>query len=109
MIPNYFQNSNIIWVAGEDGAKQYPSMNAILMDSQEKTFYIKSTDASGMPLPLRIFDYTERLAKLVQQNNENIIAREDVEKMIADLKEEFEEKLTELSTKRTVRKEKADE
>ena len=34
----------------------------MLMDSESSTFYIKSTDASGMPQPLRIFDYTERTA-----------------------------------------------
>ena len=32
----------------------------MLMDSENSTFYIKSTDASGMPMPLRVFDYTER-------------------------------------------------
>ena len=32
----------------------------LLMDSEKHSFYIKSTDQSGMPMPLRIFDYTER-------------------------------------------------
>ncbi len=32
----------------------------LLMDSESSSFYIKSTDASGMPLPLRVFDYKER-------------------------------------------------
>lgn len=36
--------------------------SVLLMDSENSTFYIKSTDASGMPQPLRIFDYTERTA-----------------------------------------------
>lgn len=32
----------------------------LLMDSENQTFYLKSADPSGMPLPLRIFDYKER-------------------------------------------------
>lgn len=56
-------NNGIIWVQGEEGAKGYlvASGNSVmLMDSENSTFYIKSTDVSGMPLPLRVFDYTER-------------------------------------------------
>ena len=34
--------------------------SVLLMDSENSAFYIKSTDASGMPMPLRVFDYTER-------------------------------------------------
>jgi hypothetical protein len=57
-------NSNgITWVQGESAAKSYPvgaGQSVLLMDSEESVMYIKSTDQSGMPLPLRIFDYTER-------------------------------------------------
>lgn len=59
------QNNGIIWVSGEAGAKSYlvgAGQSILLMDAEGSTFYIKSTDASGMPLPLRIFDYTERTA-----------------------------------------------
>ena len=53
----------IIWVQGEEGAKAYmvaAGNSVLLMDSENSAFYIKSTDASGMPLPLRVFDYKER-------------------------------------------------
>ena len=30
------------------------------MNSEGSEFYIKSADASGMPLPLRVFDFAER-------------------------------------------------
>ncbi len=53
----------IIWVQGLEGAKSYlvaPGNNVLLMDSEGSCFYIKSTDAAGMPMPLRIFDYHER-------------------------------------------------
>lgn len=57
------QSGGILWVQGEEGAKAYmvaPGNSVLLMDSENSAFYIKSTDASGMPQPLRIFDYTER-------------------------------------------------
>lgn len=53
----------ITWVQGEAAAKSYPvgaGQSVLLLDSESSTMYIKSTDQSGMPLPLRIFDYKER-------------------------------------------------
>jgi len=61
--PQQPDNGGMLWVQGEAGAKAYmvaPGNSVILMDSESMTFYIKSVDASGMPQPLRIFDYTER-------------------------------------------------
>lgn len=63
--PQAQQNNPIIWVQGEEGAKAYmvaAGNSVMLMDSESSSFYIKSTDTSGMPLPLRVFDYTERTA-----------------------------------------------
>ena len=71
------QSSNgIIWVQGEEGAKAYmvaPGNSVLLMDSENSAFYIKSSDNSGMPMPLRIFDYVERNAKQQTQNNKRKI------------------------------------
>lgn len=56
-------NNGLIWVQGETGAKSYlvaPNTTVLLMDSENQRFYLKSSDASGMPLPLRIFEYTEK-------------------------------------------------
>lgn len=63
--PNLTQNSSngVNWVQGEAGARSWavaPNNTVLLMDSEAERFYLKSTDASGMPLPLRIFDYKER-------------------------------------------------
>lgn len=66
---NAQQNSNgnnTIWVQGEASAKAYPvapNTSVLLMDSESPVMYIKTTDNSGMPLPLRIFDYKERTEK----------------------------------------------
>ena len=56
------QSNGLIWVQGESGAKSYlvaPNSTVLLMDSETDQFFIKSSDASGMPLPLRTFKYTE--------------------------------------------------
>ena len=60
---NQQNNNGLIWVQGESGAKSYmvaPNSTVMLMDSESQRFYLKSTDASGMPQPLRIFEYTEK-------------------------------------------------
>lgn len=61
--PQTQQNSaGIVWVQGEAGAKSYlvaPNVTALLMDSEGDRFYLKSSDASGVPLPLRVFEYKE--------------------------------------------------
>lgn len=57
-------NNGLIWVQGEAGAKSFlvaPGNTVMLMDSEGERFYLKSADASGIPMPLRIFDYKERI------------------------------------------------
>lgn len=83
------QQSPILWVQGEEGAKAYmvaPGASVLLMDSESSSFYIKSTDASGMPQPLRIFDYTERSAtQKAPIPTAEYITREEFEARIAQL------------------------
>lgn len=91
------QQQSINWVSGESGAKSWivgRGETVLLMDSENSVFYIKSSDASGMPLPLRIFDYTERSQNVVQapnsaliQNNDNFITRDEFD----DLRAKYEE------------------
>ncbi len=85
------QNQQIIWVQGEEGAKAYmvaAGNSVLLMDSETSTFYIKTTDNSGMPQPLRIFDYTERKAQqkqAVQEKAEtkDYVTREEFDALVA--------------------------
>lgn len=54
-------NSGILWVSGEVGAKSYlvaPGTSVLLMDSDDTVFYLKTADQSGMP-SLRTFKYSE--------------------------------------------------
>lgn len=86
-------NSSIIWVQGEVGAKAYPvaaGASVILMDSEENRFFIKSTDASGMPLPLRVFTYTEEVATQRSYDSGHdtgdYVTRKELEEMLRNLR-----------------------
>lgn len=98
-------NNGINWVQGEAGAKSYPvapNQSVMLMDSEENVFYIKTVDSSGMPLPLRIFDYTERTVQTQTQvrsqneapqiNMNNYITREEFEKRLSGLRNNRKER-----------------
>lgn len=91
-------NNGLIWVQGEAGAKSYlvaPGNTVMLMDSEGERFFLKSADASGMPLPLRIFDYKERIETQSQAvsanvsaqnvNFDNFVTREEFEQRIASM------------------------
>lgn len=91
-------NNGLIWVQGESGAKSYlvaPNATVMLMDSEGERFYLKSADSSGMPLPLRIFDYKERATAAQQAlggsvtaetvNLDNFVTREEFERRMASI------------------------
>ena len=96
--PQVQPNSGLIWVHGEAGAKSYlvaPGNTVMLMDSEGKRFYLKSADASGMPMPLRVFEYKECLevasqafGEPVMANNhnfDNFVTREEFEQLKASI------------------------
>lgn len=82
-------NSAIIWVQGEAGAKAYPvaAGNSVqLMDSERQVFYIKSTDNSGIPQPLRRFIYHEDVAEATAVDTSQFITRAEFEKALSEIK-----------------------
>ena len=92
------QQSGIIWVQGEAGAKSYmvaPNTTVQLWDSESQTIYLKSADASGMP-SMRVIDYTIRdnNLKTPNLNPQNDFATKDelrsVIEEINNLKAKFE-------------------
>jgi hypothetical protein len=93
---NYYpyqqQNNGIVWVQGEAGAKSYlvgAGQSVLLMDAEKSTFYIKSTDMSGMPQPLRVFDYTERAGQQTshaQAAMNEYVTRDELNRRLAELK-----------------------
>lgn len=100
---NNIIDNGIIWVQGEAGARAYlvpAGKSAMLMDSENSVFYIKTTDASGMPNALRIFDYTERISQqtpkndiavVKQQSSTNSQQYEELENQISVLNEKIKE------------------
>ena len=96
--PMQQQSSQIIWVSGEAGAKSYlvaPGNTVMLLDAENSVFYLKSADASGMPLPLRIFDYKERTTVAQQAfggsvtaesvNLDNFVTRKEFDELKASI------------------------
>lgn len=88
-------NGGLTWVQGIEGAKSHfvsPGQSVLLMDSESNSFFIKTADASGMPLPLRVFDYKERTAQQAPQqptvavtDTSGYITREEFEARIAEI------------------------
>ena len=96
--PMQQQSNQIIWVSGEAGAKSYlvaPGNTVMLLDAENSVFYLKSADASGMPLPLRIFDYKERTTAAQHAfggsvasetvNFDNFVTRDEFERRMASI------------------------
>lgn len=94
------QQSGIIWVQGEAGAKSYlvaPNTTVQLWDSEEQVIYLKSADASGMP-SMKILDYTIRTensaSTAVQLNGDIYISKDElkaVQAKIEAIQDEIEE------------------
>lgn len=93
-VPNQpiISDNGVNWVQGEAGAKSWyvaPGKSVILMDSENSVFYIKTTDNSGVPLPLRIFDYTERVAQsttsaeVVQTVEPQYVTKDELKEILA--------------------------
>lgn len=103
-------NNGLIWVQGETGAKSYlvaPNTTIMLMDSENSLFYLKSADASGMPMPLRTFEYKEITQGTAPQNLANNTADIDLNKFVT--RDELNEILANLTAQETPKRKKKDE
>lgn len=89
------QGNSINWVLGEAAAKSFPvgaGQTVILMDREDPVMYMKSVDQSGMPLPLRVFDITERTSdkqgNSIAKNTitEDFVSRKEFEEFREDVK-----------------------
>lgn len=70
-VPPQTSQMSVDWIqGGVNSAKAYPKpapgCATLLMDSDLNMFFIKKTDPSGFPLPLRMFTYRE---ESMQQND----------------------------------------
>lgn len=110
MYPQYQQQSGILWVQGEAGAKSYlvaPGNSVLLMDSESQRFYLKTADGAGMP-SMKVYEYTEITGESAPQTaadgaelDKHFVTREEYK----ELSERYDELLTRIekafgSTKR---------
>ena len=98
--PTIPTNNGIIWVQGEAGAKSYivpPGNTVMLMDSEDERFFLKSADASGMPMPLRIFEYKERTETPSQASSDSVTAQSvNLDNFVT--REEFEQRMASVAS-----------
>ncbi len=89
--------SGIIWVQGEAGAKSYmvaPNTTVQLWDSEDMVIYLKSADASGMP-SMKILDYkiretsTPALARNMPQASDIYVTKEELKAFQEMLEKRF--------------------
>lgn len=79
------QQNGIVWVQGLEGAKSYmvtPGSTVLLMDSESRRFYIKSVDVSGMPAPIKAYEFQE-LAEQTQA--QSYVTREEFNRLEAKI------------------------
>lgn len=86
------QQTGIIWVQGEAGAKSYlvaPNNTVQLWDSEAQVIYLKSADASGMP-SMKVLDYTIRDARpIAPAIASNYVTKEDLKAQLDALRKEL--------------------
>lgn len=78
------QVTDPIWVVGIQGANAFlmaPNSRATLFDSTAPVFYVKSTDETGKPLPLEIFDYAKRVGEPAATNTADFVTRKEFEEL----------------------------
>ena len=79
--------NDIVWVQGENDAKARPVIaghSALFMDSENSCFYIKTVDNSGIPQPLRVFEYKEKVAtdKTQTESKDQAVTREEFDDLV---------------------------
>lgn len=108
--PTQPQNSSIIWVQGEAGAKSYlvaPNTTVQLWDSENQVIYLKSADASGMP-SIKTLDYTIREMKQTHvpavgnQNFDIYATKEDLDALRAEMRSMIAVKTPQKAAKKEV-------
>lgn len=90
-------SNGLVWVNGREEAERWAvpaGQSAFIMDRESDTFYIKTVDNLGMPKPLRVFDYKERLPEPAEAPAPVQQPQIDMSPYLT--RAEFEEKMTEL-------------
>lgn len=87
--------SGLVWVNGEEGAKEYPvakGNTVLLLDSQDSNFYLKTIDLTGI-VSIRKFKFEEIVVEVKSEE----VKEKEVNKEFEDLKSEFKSLKDEIS------------
>lgn len=80
-------NMSVVYIQGGDTAADSflvaTNQTVILIDNEAGKLYIKATDASGRPVPIRKFE--EVRTTPIPQTNADYVTREEFEKRIKEL------------------------
>lgn len=83
-------NTNVIRIqGGKETAINYPvqiNYTAMLLDEDNKEFYIKTRDQNGVLQPLREFKYEEISQPIENSSNNEYVTKEDFNKLLAEVK-----------------------
>lgn len=112
-MPQSQHSGGLIWVQGVEAAKSYPvsaGQSILLMDSESNCFFIKTADASGMPLPLRVFDYAERSQQNTPKTAQETHTEPSIDLSAYVTRDELESRIAQICAsqaqpKKTVKKE----
>ena len=86
---------SVAYVQGESAAKAYPVTPGQIMylfDTETDLMYVKSTDQSGIPSPIRIFRYKEETQsgkEIQSERQSNIVTREEFDKFREEIRNEI--------------------
>lgn len=82
--------TNIIQIhGGRDGAINYPiqiGYTALLIDEENKQFFIKANDVNGVPKPLREFKYEEITQDSSKADTSNFVTKDEFNALLNEVK-----------------------
>ena len=83
-------NTNVIRIqGGKEAAANYPvqlNYTAMLLDEDNKLFYLKTRDQNGVLQPLREFKYEEIDPPKENAQKDEYVTKEDFNKLLAEVK-----------------------
>ena len=89
LVPGFI-NTNVIKIqGGREVANNYPiqiNYTALLLDEENKTFFLKTRDQNGVLQPLREFKYEEVTPQENKSSDNDYVTREDFNKLLAEVK-----------------------
>lgn len=86
--PQQLQTS-VVWISGgkeeANGFMVAPNSRVIIFETNSMVFHIKERDASGAPIPMRTFNYTEEAGKPhdTKKMDDMFVTREEFDRLAA--------------------------